>query len=203
MGMSEHAAAGVERYLCVGADEVRTGMNRGVQGIVDEVTARGSETDQECLHYVMHEEAGSNIRRFQGGLMRDCDEHGVLLPSRRTAEGQGMRLADFVRSPTATKANLEEAHVVGVRLYTMAAFRTINDYLRDQDRFKRGASFTSQCALSDAGLDLMSRMLTLNPAHRISAKEALSHAYFAEEPPPKPHHLMPTFPSTHSSKARR
>ena len=37
----------------------------------------------------------------------------------------------------------------------------------------------------------------------ISAKEALSHAYFAEEPPPKPHHLMPTFPSTHSSKARR
>ena len=42
-----------------------------------------------------------------------------------------------------------------------------------------GASFTSQCALSDAGLDLMS-MLTLNPAHRISAKEALSHAYFAE-----------------------
>ena len=42
----------------------------------------------------------------------------------------------------------------------------------------------------------MSRMLTLNPAHRISAKEALSHAYFAEEPPPKPHHLMPTFPSS-------
>lgn len=74
---------------------------------------------------------------------------------------------------------------------------------RLKDRFKRGASFTSQCALSDAGLDLMSRMLTLNPAHRISAKEALSHAYFAEEPPPKPHHLMPTFPSTHSSKARR
>ena len=50
---------------------------------------------------MMHEEAGSNNRRFQGGLMRDCDQHGVLLPSRRTAQGRGMRLTDFLADPNA------------------------------------------------------------------------------------------------------
>ena len=34
------AAAGAERSLGVGAGEVRSGMNRGVQGIVEEVAAR-------------------------------------------------------------------------------------------------------------------------------------------------------------------
>ena len=138
LGLSEHAAAGVEHYLCVAPDDMLRGRLQGVQGIVDEVTARGSETDQECLHYVMHEEAGSNIRRFQGGLMRDCDEHGVLLPSRRTAQGRGMRLADFLADPNARNAGLEEAHVVALRLYTTAAFRTINSELRNQVRFGRG-----------------------------------------------------------------
>ena len=71
----------------------------------------------------------------------------------------------------------------------------------------------------------MGRMLTLNPEERITAKEvkhrvitaehgvitmrrrviamqALAHEYFTEAPPPKAHHLMPTYPSTHASKGR-
>eukprot|EP00966_Prymnesium_polylepis_P312471 7220585-Prymnesium_polylepis.1 len=43
----------------------------------------------------------------------------------------------------------------------------------------------------------MEAMLTLNPKRRITAKEALAHPYFSEQPPPKPHELMPTWPSTH------
>ena len=43
-------------------------------------------------------------------------------------------------------------------------------------------------------------MLTYNPKKRITAKEALAHPYFSEQPPPKPHELMPTWPSTHDGK---
>ena len=45
-----------------------------------------------------------------------------------------MRLADFCTSEQATQARLDEAHVAACRLYTTAAFRFINDPLRDQDR---------------------------------------------------------------------
>ena len=76
---------------------------------------------------------------------------------------------------------------------------------RLRDKFKR-TSFTSATALSEAGLDLMTRMLTLNPKKRISCAEALRHRYFTDEPVPKAHNLMPTFPSSHqahSSSGRR
>merc|ERR1740139_1521729 len=64
-GLSEHAADGVERCLCIDPDAVHSGMMRGLQGILDEVASNGTETDKECLHYVLHEEAGSNGTTFQ------------------------------------------------------------------------------------------------------------------------------------------
>ena len=73
---------------------------------------------------------------------------------------------------------------------------------RLKDKFRR-TSFTSATALSEAGVDLLSQMLLLNPEKRISAKDALRHRYFSEEPAPKPHVLMPTFPSTHKQPPRR
>lgn len=39
-------------------------------------------------------------------------------------------------------------------------------------------------ALSDSGLDLLKRLLTLNPNRRITAKEALEHPWFTERPLP-------------------
>jgi len=38
---------------------------------------------------------------------------------------------------------------------------------------------------SEGAVDLLDRMLSLNPAHRISASEAMQHYYFTEEMPPK------------------
>ena len=85
-------------------------------------------------------------------------------------------------------------------LYFLAKYKQRpQPFHRLRDRFKRGASFTSATALSDAGLDLMSHMLTLNPSKRTSASESLRHRYFGEEPRPKEHYLMPTFPSSHPS----
>merc|ERR1719506_240193 len=49
-----------------------------------------------------------------------------------------MRLADFVAHPSARLAHLTESHVVALRLYTTQAFRSINNPLRDQERFARG-----------------------------------------------------------------
>ena len=94
--------------------------------------------DKECLAYVLEQEAGSSSLTFQGGLQRDCDGQGRVLRSRLTAGGRGMRLADFLDHPSAKLAKLKEAHVGALRFYTTAAFRTINNGLRDQQRYGAG-----------------------------------------------------------------
>jgi serine/threonine protein kinase len=47
--------------------------------------------------------------------------------------------------------------------------------------------------LSDAGLNLLSRLLTYDPSKRITAAKALQHPYFKQFPQPQPQHLMPNF----------
>jgi len=47
--------------------------------------------------------------------------------------------------------------------------------------------------LTEAGLDLLSRLLTYDPSKRITASKALNHPYFLEEPKPIPTELMPRF----------
>lgn len=57
-------------------------------------------------------------------------------------------------------------------------------------------NFSGGVQLSDAGLDLLSRMLSCDPAARITAAAALQHPWFQETPKPKTRAFMPTFPST-------
>jgi serine/threonine protein kinase len=54
-------------------------------------------------------------------------------------------------------------------------------------------------ALSEAGLDLLSRLLTYDPSKRITASKALHHAYFTTAPLPCPEARMPTFPQSSAS----
>jgi hypothetical protein len=95
----------------------------------------------ECLRYVLDMEAGATQLAFENGY-RDCDEKGELLDSRKVwvddgnhgRKAVGMKLEDFCRHPDAKKARLSEAEVAALRLYTTAAFKSINAPLREQGR---------------------------------------------------------------------
>jgi len=62
--------------------------------------------------------------------------------------------------------------------------------------------FPPQC-LTETGFDLLNKFLTYDPAKRITASEALKHAYFSESPPPKDPSLMPTWPASHDGIRRK
>ncbi|KAJ3284671.1 Cyclin-dependent kinase 11A [Borealophlyctis nickersoniae] len=57
--------------------------------------------------------------------------------------------------------------------------------------------------LTESGLNLMSRLLTLDPEKRITAEEALKHPYFTESPLPKDPSLFPTWPSKSAGEKRK
>ena len=90
----------------------------------------GTEEDLECLHYVRYEAAGSSGREFPPNGRRDCDSNGALLPERKRADGSGMLLKDFVEAHSSKVANLSMAHVLALRLYTTAAYKSLNNPFR-------------------------------------------------------------------------
>lgn len=57
--------------------------------------------------------------------------------------------------------------------------------------------------LTSSGVDLLSRLLTLDPSQRITAEEVLRHPYFKEDPKPKSAEMFPTFPSKAGQEKRR
>lgn len=57
--------------------------------------------------------------------------------------------------------------------------------------------------LTKAGLRLLAMMLALNPEDRPSVSDILSHAYFKEDPRPKPKEMFPTFPSKAGQEKRK
>ncbi|KAH6797780.1 Protein kinase superfamily protein [Perilla frutescens var. hirtella] len=63
-------------------------------------------------------------------------------------------------------------------------------------------SFTGSPVLSDAGFDLLNKLLTYDPKKRITAEAALNHEWFREVPLPKSKEFMPTFPAQHAQDRR-
>ncbi|GMJ13274.1 CYCLIN-DEPENDENT KINASE G2 [Hibiscus trionum] len=63
-------------------------------------------------------------------------------------------------------------------------------------------SFTGTPVLSDAGFDLLNKLLTYDPEKRITAEAALNHEWFREVPLPKTRAFMPTFPAQHAQDRR-
>ena len=92
----------------------------GVESIEREFATHGTPDDVECLEYILHHAAGSSPKVFPNGV-RDLGRRGE-------------RLADFVAHPHARRSGLSTAHVLALRLYTSAAFRSLNAPLRARGR---------------------------------------------------------------------
>ena len=133
-GAPVDAARGLGWYMGVPDAELYRSMAQGVAAIEREVNTHGTDVDRECLEYVLHAAAGSSPLIFPNSpYPRDCDENGTV-PSRLKETGEGMVLQDFVNHPNAQHAGLTVAHVLAVRLYSTAAFRSLNDPLRQRSQ---------------------------------------------------------------------
>ena len=153
-GRMADAALGMAAYLCVSEETLYTGLACGVEGqqgtaglpaLRAEFEAFGTETDKLCMRYVLDGEAGSCDIVFPNGNMKlDCDATGAVHFERTKGGGVGAssgaigwRLSDFAAHPKAQLAGLSMAETAALRLYTTAAFQSINNPLRDRDRRAR------------------------------------------------------------------
>jgi hypothetical protein len=121
-GEYELAAKGFYRLLNVPEKEVFQRSLLGVAAIEDEVAALEDRDVAEQLHYILRLRARQKL----------C-ANGV-----RDTGHEGMLLRDFVSHNHSQTADLEEAEVVALRLYSTSAFRHINNPLRDQARISSG-----------------------------------------------------------------
>jgi hypothetical protein len=126
VGQPREAATGIFGFIGCSEDELRERMARSVVAIVDEAEALEDEVLSECLSYVLHERAGHSERTFQNCGLRDRAPDGSELPGRH-----GMTLADFCALDVARDAQLSEAHVAALRLYSTAAFAAISQPMRN------------------------------------------------------------------------
>ncbi|PKA54792.1 Cyclin-dependent kinase G-2 [Apostasia shenzhenica] len=74
-------------------------------------------------------------------------------------------------------------------------------YNRLREKFPP-TSFSGRPTLSEAGFDLLNKLLTYDPEKRITAEAALNHDWFREVPLPKEKDFMPTFPAQHAQDRR-
>jgi hypothetical protein len=117
-GETKDAALGVNHYMRADDSHVYRCMGEGVAAVVREFEASGTEEDRECLDYVLNQRAGSSDKTFQSGLTRDIGRSGETLQ-------------DFAEHPSSRTAKLSLAHVLCLRLYTTAAYKSLNNLLRD------------------------------------------------------------------------
>ena len=120
-GSMQHAKMGLRKYLCVGKEKVQTIMKNGEQAIITEINQLGDTEVIGMLNYILNE---------------PCSEKSYPNGIRDKGRSPTMHLIDFVQDENAVGAGLERAHVIALRLYTTLAYKSINDPLRDQERFK-------------------------------------------------------------------
>ena len=132
LGQPEAGVLGLAVRLKVDDEELHKRMAKGTRAIIDEFEVHGSPVDNECLDYVLNKAAGSDATLFgNSAFPRDCDENGPRA-DRILADGSGMKLEDFLNHRHAQKVGLKEHHVVALRLYTTAAFQSMNAPLRSE-----------------------------------------------------------------------
>ena len=125
--------------------------------------------------------------------MGELLQQEVLFPGRSTAD-QINKIFELLGTPNDTVWP-GFAELPAIKGGTLKFMKQDYNYLRA--RFPP-LSTGGRPALSDKGLNLLVHLLAYSPARRISAADALEHAWFEEFPPPKDRVMMPTFPSAHA-----
>ena len=131
-GHPKEAALGVNYYMKVSPQFSLPPASDAIRAVREEFEQFGTAVDKECLDYVLFQRAGTSERMFSNGnLRRDCDAQGNTLASRLGADGLGKCFDDFCADPRArVLAKLQPAHVLVLRVYTTAAFVSLNSPLR-------------------------------------------------------------------------
>jgi hypothetical protein len=144
LGQPKNAALGVNRILGGSDKELWSGMGRGLQAIRDEFVQHGTDEDRECFEYVVNGTAGSSAKTWPhaGGLVMDefsspADEDGRA----------GKPLSYFANHPSAMEAELLEEHVVCLRLYTTACYRSLNNPLRERAKAEESAGLAASAPM--------------------------------------------------------
>ena len=120
IGQPKDAARGLAWYLGIDEERAHEGLAHSLANLKREIADFGTDEDKECLNYILHEPAGSSDKIFANGV-RDEGRNGETID-------------DFVNHPNAKRSGLSFAHVVALRLYTTAAFKSLNGPLRDLNR---------------------------------------------------------------------
>ena len=118
MGRPVDAALGLSQYLKVSDAQMYSLMQQGVPAILHEFDLKGSVDDRMWLDYVLNQPAAEE--RVRHGI-RDQGRNGEVF-------------ADFVSHSSSRQANLSDAHVLALRLYTTPCYESLNKPLRDTAR---------------------------------------------------------------------
>lgn len=152
-GQPKDAARGLSHYLKINDSKLFERMVHGVAAIRQEFADRGTPEDQECLDYILNHPAGSSALEFPNGV-RDCGRNGE-------------RLTDFVRHPNSQMSGLSEAHVLALRLYTSAAYKSLNTPLRNLESSEPHPFPVTICLLAEGIKRLRSVMAEDESANEV------------------------------------
>ena len=153
LGSASAATGGLDNHLKLSEDYQPSSLKDAIERIKEEFAKSGTDVDKECLAYVLEQRCGDSQKKFPNSPWpMDCDEKGRR--EDRTSLFVGMDLDDFTSHPKSRKAKLHKAHVLGLRLYTTAAFRSLIDPLRDTQR-KDQHPFPTTIKMIAEGLKLL------------------------------------------------
>jgi len=138
LGDPNFAAAGIAPFLGLPEIVLKERLAKGKNAILEEFQ-NASADDRENLQYCLNERAGTSSKRFSNGE-RDQGRNGETLK-------------DFVKKRESVNAELTDAHVLALRLYTTSVYTSLNAPLRDLEKCKRdGHPFPCTVAFCDEAI---------------------------------------------------
>ena len=117
------SACGLARSLGKTTRELALAMSKGEEAIQREFEEHGTPLDRHCLNYVVQGTAGSDAHEFWNGKMDGGRQ-----------EDYGLTLQGFLDKKEAVEAGLEKEEVIALRVYSTAAYKSLNDPFLARDR---------------------------------------------------------------------